>query len=385
MSEGARSGFSEVVTDAWNENHLIAVLLELTYRCNLDCFFCYNDLGKKGRLVATERYLSFLEECREEGVLVLALSGGEPLMHPGFWEIATRASDLAFSLRIKTNGHGFTEDSIERLYRDVRPFRVEISLHGGRAETHDRQTRVPGSFARLMTVIPAMLRAGLRVKLNSTLTSWNVGEVEEMWELAESFGVLLTLNPVVSPRDNGDLTPLMIAPSSDEMERVYALEAVRQAHIQVESEPDEVPREAGSEKACGAGSSSVTIDPFGDVLPCVQWRRPVGNILDRSLRDIWSGNGRLGEVRELAVAAKRTRDSLPQLPAGGFCPGMAEIASGFAASAYSLPVVPRLPDAALPDRPGPRRSLSLLPVSVGRGRAAGSQSPNSRESGPGIS
>ena len=236
-----------------------------------------------------------------------------------------------------------------------------------------------------MTVIPAMLRAGLRVKLNSTLTSWNVGEVEEMWALAESFGLLLTLNSVVSPRDNGDLTPLMIAPSGAEMERVHALDAVRHARIQVESEPEEVPREAGSEKVCGAGSSSVTIDPFGDVYPCVQWRRPVGNILDRSLRDIWSGNTRLGEVRELAVAAKRTRDSLTQLPDGGFCPGMAEIASGFAASAYTLPVVPRLLDAALFDRTGPRRSLSLLPVTVGREGVAGGDSPNSRKSGPGVS
>ena len=96
MSTSHGSGFSAVVTEAWNENNLIAVLLELTYRCNLDCFFCYNDLGKKGRPVPTERYLSLLEEFKEEGVLVLALSGGEPLMHPGFWEIATRASDLAF-------------------------------------------------------------------------------------------------------------------------------------------------------------------------------------------------------------------------------------------------------------------------------------------------
>jgi MoaA/NifB/PqqE/SkfB family radical SAM enzyme len=261
-------------------------------------------------------------------------------MHPGFWEIATRASDLAFSLRIKTNGHGWTADAVRRLYEEVRPFRVEVSLHGARPETHDQQTRVKGSFDRLMTVLPLMVSQGLRVKLNCSLTTWNAGEIKEMTALAEDLGLLLILNTTVSPRDNGDLTPLMIAATPAQMEEVRAFAAFREGRVAVESEPDEIPAELASRKNCGAGSSSLTIDPFGNVYPCVQWRRPVGNILQKSLSEIWMGNRALEEVRDLAVAAKIVRDSLPAIPEGGFCPGLAEVSTGHAASPYALPSIP---------------------------------------------
>ncbi len=61
----------------WRDNQLFSALLELTYRCNLDCAFCYNDVGLKGRPLTRQRYGELLEELAELGVLHLALSGGE--------------------------------------------------------------------------------------------------------------------------------------------------------------------------------------------------------------------------------------------------------------------------------------------------------------------
>ena len=58
-----------------------------------------------------------------------------------------------------------------------------MSLHGATAATHDRQTRVPGSFDRLLANLGELRPLGLRVKLNSTLTAWNEGEIEGMFDL----------------------------------------------------------------------------------------------------------------------------------------------------------------------------------------------------------
>ena len=41
--------YDDVVQRAWRNNTLLSVLLELTYACNLNCSFCYNDRSHRGR------------------------------------------------------------------------------------------------------------------------------------------------------------------------------------------------------------------------------------------------------------------------------------------------------------------------------------------------
>jgi MoaA/NifB/PqqE/SkfB family radical SAM enzyme len=59
-----------------------------------------------------------------------------------------------------------------------------------------------------------------------------------------------------------------------------------------------------SRKQCGAGSATITVDPYGNVYPCVQWRRHVGNLHESSIIDLWRNSGVLGEVRQLTAAAR---------------------------------------------------------------------------------
>ena len=56
-------------------------------------------------------------------------------------------------VRIKSNGHALAARLARRLQDEVDPYMVEVSLHGASAATHDRQTRVPGSFERLVANI----------------------------------------------------------------------------------------------------------------------------------------------------------------------------------------------------------------------------------------
>ena len=101
--------FSDTVKRAWNENRLVSVLLELTYACNLDCAFCYNDLELEGKPLTLAQYRTLLEELAGLSVLDLTLSGGEPLAHPSFFDIGGYAHELGFVIRIKSNGHAIKE------------------------------------------------------------------------------------------------------------------------------------------------------------------------------------------------------------------------------------------------------------------------------------
>ena len=69
------TSFSALVERTWRENLLFSVLVELTYRCNLDCFFCYNDLDLRGEPLSPEQYFRFFEDLRDLQVLNLSLSG----------------------------------------------------------------------------------------------------------------------------------------------------------------------------------------------------------------------------------------------------------------------------------------------------------------------
>jgi AdoMet-dependent heme synthase len=335
-------GFEQILQRTWRENILFSVLVELTYRCNLDCFFCYNDLGLQGEPLTTDEYLRFFAELRDLEVLNLTLSGGEPLAHPDFLRLGARARELGFVVRIKSNGHALRGEMARRIRDEVEPFLIEVSLHGATAATHDRQTRVPGSFERLLRNLRAAQDLGLRLKINSTLTAWNEGEIEAMFDLAAGLGLPLQVDPEVTPKDDGDAAPLAVSATREGVARLFALQAAR-ARAQAAGTTaaaggaapviahggDDGTLPAAVEKHCGAGSAGVAVDPYGNVYPCVQWRRPVGNLHRQSMREIWTGSAGLREVRELTVAAKRVVDAFGSSgPLLGFCPGAAATRTG---------------------------------------------------------
>ena len=326
-------GLRSVVQRAWRDNLLFSVLVELTYRCDLACAFCYNDVSLQGKPLSTAQYLSFFADLRELQVLNLTFSGGEPLSHPSFFELAAAARRLGFLLRLKSNGTALGLEFARRLKGEVDPFQIEVSLHGATPAAHDRLTRVPGSFERLLENLGAVAGLGLRIRLHAVLTSWNEHEIEGMFALADGLGLPIRFDPDVTPRDDGDRSPLAMSASDEGLERLFRLERQRGAAGQEETPPPPAGIETG--KYCGAGSAGIAVDPYGDVYPCVQWRRPCGNLHDRSIREIWNGSRGLDDARALQPAILRQVAGFgPDAPFLNFCPGTAEAVTGDPLRAY---------------------------------------------------
>lgn len=336
--------YEQLSNRAREENVLSSVLLELTYGCNLDCTFCYNDLNLRGRRVSLELYRSVLDELADMNVMSLTLSGGEPLLYKHFWEVGAHARKKGFVIKVKSNGVPLNRRNAQRLKAEVDPFMVEMSLHGARPQTHDRLTQVEGSFERLIRNIDILQTLNLRLKLNAALTCWNEDEVADMFALSDRIGVPLQFDPEITPRDDGDLSPLEIAPGKAGIENMVRLSMLRS---RVKQDADTLPIkmklgkmksgkmksassadikiDPGRHKVCGAGSTNLTIDPFGNVFPCVQLRRNAGNIHKQSISEIWSGSSELKTVRDLAGQALLVarKQGLKQ-----FCMGVNEIRTG---------------------------------------------------------
>ncbi len=292
----ATSAKQKLAARSAEQGRLSSVLFELTYRCNLDCYFCYNDLGLTGTALSTDQYLNALQDLAALNVLTVSLSGGEPLAHPDFFVIGARARELGFLVRIKSNGHAMNGAIAQRVREEVDPYVVEISLHGATSETHDRQTRVPGSFERLLTNLEEMKALGLRVFMNMPLTRWNEHELDQVVSLARRLELRLNIDPAITPKDNGDTSPLTLQPSRDAVERLFRLQNGGElpAHESAESS------DSGHGPNCGAGLIVAAVDPFGSVFPCVQWRVPIGNLHQQRFSEIWDAKSQpLQKVRAI--------------------------------------------------------------------------------------
>ncbi|MDN5865682.1 MAG: radical SAM protein [Gammaproteobacteria bacterium] len=302
------------------------VALELTYRCNLACFYCYNDLGKQGTPLSLEQYRVLLHDLARMQTLHLMLTGGEPMIHPHFFEIGALARELGFVVRVRTNGHNLFTRACERLRDEVDPYVVEVSLHGATAEVHDRQTRVAGSFERLIKNIRIATGAGLKLSMVTTPTRWNEHQIDDMFALSDQLGVPLRFQGPVAPRDNGDPEPLAIQPRRETWD--YIGERVKQRRGAGGEYPSTAPVDATAKDlppetpaTCSVGVAGVDIDPYGNVQACMHLQESAGNLHEQSIEEIWNHSPLFLRARNRAVeAARRFPDQSPrQLGAPLFC------------------------------------------------------------------
>jgi MoaA/NifB/PqqE/SkfB family radical SAM enzyme len=208
------------------------------------------------------------------------------------------------------------------------PYMVEVSLHGATAEVHDQQTRIAGSFDRLVRNIASAVDEGLRVSVVTTPTSWNEHQIEEMFDLCDSLNVPLRFQGPVSPRDDGDTSPLDIQPTEDVWEKVTRLVAQRKRNQKVQADRGEtvdgVEVAVETKKVvatCGVGVAGVDIDPYGNVLACIHLQESAGNVHDQSISEIWDHSPLFARARGRAQdAALQFKNSpIKQLGAPIFC------------------------------------------------------------------
>jgi MoaA/NifB/PqqE/SkfB family radical SAM enzyme len=314
-------GWQRLKVGALSRAQPLNAYLELTYRCNWRCVFCYNPRHFDRAGLGLAEWTEVLDDLRELGTLSLTITGGEALAHPEFVAIARAARDRHFSLRIFTNGTLVTEDMADAI-AGLRPLAVEMSLHGACAATHERATGAPGSFDEMWRGLDRLKRRGVPLLLKTLVTRLNEHELDEIVALVRERGVPHQVDATVTPRDDGDPSPLRYRASPDAVARMYR-------HTAREGSLPEASREPGHVN-CGLGRITVAVDPEGDVFPCLQWRRSsLGNVRQTRLRDLWRGSPVREEAAGVALAANEAmRARGGALASFPFCPALAALHTG---------------------------------------------------------
>ena len=118
----------------------------------------------------------------------LSFSGGEPMLHPQFFEMVERVCARGGQLKIETNGHYLTPENCERL-RQLGVKAVQVSLDGASAATFGRM-RVRGEFDRTLAGVRNLRAAGVPIEINFSPASFNVHEAEQIVDLAYELGAV---------------------------------------------------------------------------------------------------------------------------------------------------------------------------------------------------
>ena len=300
---------------------------ELTSCCNLGCIHCYlkdPEAEQTGEL-STGQWLSIIDQITEAGCLNLLITGGEPLLHPGFADIYQHAKKKGLLVTLFTNGT-LVNEAILDVFEDLPPQLIEISLYGATEKTYEAITGVPGSFNRCINNIRTIKQRHLNLGLKTVLLTRNRHELKQLRVMARDLGVPFRLDPAIFPRLNGAADPIAL--------RVPAPEAVA---IEFEdsgclkdwkkffSRMRDLP---GDDRlfTCGAGLTSFHVDSSGNLVPCLMMREPVYNLLQGSFTKGWTEV--IAGLRELKVHDDYQCSHCEKRFLCGLCPGFSKLEQG---------------------------------------------------------
>lgn len=144
----------------------LVLMLEPLFRCNLACAGC----GKidypapiLNQRLSVEDALEAVDEC---GAPVVAIAGGEPLLHKEMPEIVEKILARGKFIYLCTNAL-LLEKKIDQ-YRPHRNFCWDVHLDGDR-EMHDQAVSQEGVYDRAVSAIKLAKAKGFRVSINCTL------------------------------------------------------------------------------------------------------------------------------------------------------------------------------------------------------------------------
>ena len=302
----------------------LQVTLELTYRCNERCGHCYlatYDDKEDGRPpLRLDEWRRILDQLAQAGTLLIVLIGGEAMMHPQFWGVAEHAVSNNFALDLITNGLLIDEAAADRI-ADLGFLNITISLYSQNAETHDRMTRKKGSHAKTMAAIARLRERGVGVGLNCLLTGSNIDTCFELDEWAVAHGLRVRFDPMVTAKIDSSLASTETRATHEQLHRYYSRLKQRGRG------PVPSLERLAEDPVCNAGRGKAAVNPYGDLLTCLEVREPIGNLRDQSFQQLWHS----AQAEKLRGYATRDIKFDTTCGDGKFCehcPGMAGAETG---------------------------------------------------------
>jgi MoaA/NifB/PqqE/SkfB family radical SAM enzyme len=301
-----------------------SIVFLLTELCNARCVHC--DIWKnRGREESptVEQWKKVLTDLRHWlGPVQTVFSGGEALLKPYTIELAEHASKLGLFLEVLTHGYWDDQAKIESLAL-ARPERITVSLDGigaahtlvrGRVNFFEKTARTIATFQRMRTEhsLP------YRIRLKTVIMDQNLDSVCDVIRFGKQDGVENFLQPIEQnyntpedprwfetsptwPRDIERAISVVreVIRMKEQGYHIVNSDAQLEAMIPYFRDPDSLrvstqSHAAHERRALCTALTTLQFQANGEVTVCYGAPR-VGNIKDRSIRDIWNSRPRFWE------------------------------------------------------------------------------------------
>jgi len=276
--------------------------VHITNRCNLRCVHCYGsaqeprDLSLDEFRRVTEQLISLTQLLAPQRRWI-QLTGGEPLLNPGFQRMMEFAVEHVGSVRLLSNGFSIDQSAATR-FAELR-VSVQLSFDGLR-ENHDRW-RGDGAFDAALRAAEILRSAGVRVVARMTVSRANQDDILPLCDLLRERTDLFSVARVVPIGD----CEAGAQPDVEVYRRaLYGLYGRRLEGERISlREPFFGPIIAVDQpdtrfEGCSAGRTGLTVLENGDVLPCRRLPIVLGNVLTDDLAGIYFGHPLLRALRE---------------------------------------------------------------------------------------
>lgn len=253
-----------------------------TYKCNSRCMMCgIWRLDRKRELTISDinQFLNknkrFLRKVRHIG-----LTGGEPTMREDLVKIVRTIRNYLPNTATGFQTNGLMPEKTKRIAKKILEFypgfSISVSLDGLGA-VHDKIRGRDGAYEKALRTMTYMMELGIPRTVGMTITLDNYRQIGAVRHLAESMGYkfscFLADKSWYFNNENADrnLPPLNLIdfPSSYYMSGIGI----------------------NRKFTCYGGFTTLTIDPYGNVYPCILKKIKFGNIKERKLSsmlyDFW--------------------------------------------------------------------------------------------------
>lgn len=299
----------------------IDVSIELTHHCNFRCQHCYIPDFLAPDMLTTERVLELLEELAEMGTLFLTLTGGELFLRRDWQDIARRARQLGFALRLFSNGVLVDDDVADACA--ALGATVEISLYSMDAEVFDEITCRPGSFAKTLQGIERLRQRDVPLLLKMPMMTLNIDGADAVKAFGQQVGAEVQISPTIMAKKDGDTSTLALRIDQEALAQHFG---GPHTGCQVMHERPDDPRKEGPQ--CAAASRYCNITSAGDVMACNILPGSGGNICKMSFREVWESSPWLKEVRSIRRRDLHTCKDCERISYCGRCHAQALVEDG---------------------------------------------------------
>ncbi|MBU4501214.1 MAG: radical SAM protein [Nanoarchaeota archaeon] len=274
----------------------VHMAIEVTTKCNLKCKHCYRESGPwEDKILNIKSFLPILSKLHSCGLRIVEITGGEPMLNPGIFDLIDFCVSHFETTALLTNGHFVDEKVVEKLrpYCESKKLCVSITIDSSTPKFHDDFRDMSGSWEKATKAVKMFSEIGTILRVVMNVVPGNMDDVENTVLLVKELGATGIGINMVTPLGRGtgiDWSKVPKEKGAAFMENYTELmDKYKEFVIQF---PEKIKEEyTKGTTSCGAGYRSVALGPTGIVRPCVTMAEGVldmGNIFENSIENIFA-------------------------------------------------------------------------------------------------